>query len=674
MKTLQAYDKAGGKKSAASGWDKAHERAQRRPDGGRAPARLQLAGRATSLYAQPASTTRLEVVDNVGSGDVDFQIPSPLLVSQPLPIVFGGLIAGTLFHFAVGDPNDPGNLHWTNANDPDSSSDANIIACTPAAEPLMNGYLNNGRGFVFSTERLLAISPTPGDVSNFRVTETNCTRGLWSRWAFALDPDGGCYFLTKDGWYRTEDGSDAVPVSAPDLRPLFPHDGSPGESIRNLAPIDFSQPNRLRAAFVGWTLYFDYVDTAGQAQTLLYEPKLDRWSFDVYNEDSTVSPPTSPTPNAGATVRYAEPGQQVLDHLIATEDAQLNNYAIDKITDGDLGIQWAIWTPWAHGDDPRAYKQWGDAILDFNPGGTVAGIQVTPVVDNGNVALAPQLLGMGVAVRDTFLVEVGATDDLRGTGPLSRNFGLWIQGCCELCDVQRPIFYLWEPSFLWKGVSVAYRATDWEDLGYKGTKFVQGILIRANTFNQQKSVEVQFDGPNTGPQVAMTLPLLHDGEQAIAYPLSNDGWQPFHAELVRLHGADAVEWTLLDWRWIWEPAPEAATQWETQDTTFDLPGFVTVRDGVMAYAASAPVELVVQHDQAPISYTLPASTGGDYQRVYIPFGPCKGKSVLFQWFSESPFRLYKRDCSVRIQGWGIPGGYQVVNPFGGPHRVDGAGI
>ncbi len=628
-----------------------------------------IGGRATSLYSQPDSTTRLQVVDNVGSGTVDFQIPSPLLVSQPLPIVFGGLISGTLFHFAVGDPNDPGNLHWSNANDPDSSSDANIIAVSAAAEPLMNGYLNNGRGFVFSTERLFAISPTPGDVSTFRVTETNCTRGLWSRWAFALDPDGGCYFLAKDGWYRTEDGSDATPVGGPDLRPLFPHDGSVTDAIRNLAPIDFSQPNRLRATFVGWTLYFDYVDTNGIAQTLLYEPKFDRWSYDTYNENDLVTPPTT----AGVTVRYSEPGQQVLDHLIATEDAQLNNYTITKITDGLLGIQWAVWTPWANGNDARSHKQWGDAIVDMNAGGSQAGVQVTPVIDNGNVALDPRILGQSVNQRDTYLVEVGANSQ-SGYGVLSRNFGLWIQGCCQTCDVQRPILYLWEPAFLLKGTSVARRATDWEDLGYKGTKFVQGIVIRANTFNQQKGVQVQFDGPNGTPQVAMTLPLLHDGEQAIAYPNSNDGWQPFHAELVRLQGADDVDWSLLDWRWVWEPAPEAATQWETQETTFDWPGFGSVRDGVMAYAADAPVELVVQHDQAPISYLLPATTNGEYQRVYIPFGPYKGKSVKFQWFCDQSFRLYKRDCSVRVQGWGLPGGYQVVNPFGGPHRVDGAGI
>ena len=93
----------------------------------------------------------------------------------------------------------------------------------------------------------------------------------------------------------------------------------------------------------------------------------------------------------------------------------------------------------------------------------------------------------------------------------------------------------------------------------------------------------------------------------------------------------------------------------------------------LAYSADADIELVIQHDLNPITYTLPA-TGGEYLRVHAIFQAAKGKAVNFQWSSELPFRLYKSDCSVRVQGWGAPGGYQVVNPFGGPHYADGAGI
>ena len=44
------------------------------------------------------------------------------------------------------------------------------------------------------------------------------------------------------------------------------------------------------------------------------------------------------------------------------------------------------------------------------------------------------------------------------------------------------------------------------------------------------------------------------------------------------------------------------------------------------------------------------------------------------WTADAPFRLFKRDMAVRVQGWGIGGSYQTMNPFGGPSRADGAAI
>ena len=622
-------------------------------------------GRATQLYRSPTSATRLEVVDNCGSGTaVAFSLPSPTILSQPLPYLWGGSLNNVWIHFACGDPSNPGVLHWSHGNDPDATSDRNTLTVTSASEPLMNGFFDDGIPYVFSTERLHRILPTFADpLSAFRTDETNCTRGLWSPWGLAVDPSGGAYFIGKEGIYFTRGGSEAVSITDADLRVLFPHDGIPNpEPIRNLYPIDFSLTTRLRLALVGRLLYFDYVDTRGEGHTFVYDTIDQSWTPDAYLEQG--SPPIP----IGAIVRLAEPGPQVETHILTAEDGHLYQYDLTKLTDVLTPVCWEVWTPWAHGDDPRAWKQWGDAILDMHPGGSVNGIQVTPCITNGNVLLESWLLGQGGLFRDTFLIEVN-----QGAGQYSRNFGLLIQSCVDACDTQRPLLYLWEPSFIHKNVSVGRRATDWEDLGYKGAKFVQGVVIRANTFGVPKLLQVEYDGPANAPQVAMQLSIFHDGEQAIAYPQQDTGWNPFVAELVRLRGIDDLEWTLLDWRFVWEPAPELATQWETQDTTFDLPGFLSVRDGVMAYESEEAIELTVWHDLNPTVHTLPA-TGGEYQRIYVPFAVNKGKAVRFQWYSELAFRLYKRDCSVRIQGWGLPGGYMVVNPFGGPHRIDGAGI
>ena len=621
-------------------------------------------GRATTLYGQPQSTTRLYVVDNCGSGTVPFMLPSPTLLAQPFPTIWGGPIGNAWFHFAVGDPSDPGALHWTHANDPDTTSDANYLVVTSASEPLQNGFFLGLQPFVFSSERLYEIRPNPGGVSAFQAFETPCRKGLWSRWFYAV-ADEGVYFGTEDGICLTSGGVEQSITDA-DLRPLFKQDGSDTEAIRNLYPVDMTQTTKLKLAVVGRLLYFDYVDTAGDGRTLVYDRFDKAWTPDAYLEEG------SPLVPVGITARISEPGPQVYDHILGAADGNLYEYTITKTTDVLENLYWAVWTVHANGADPRAFKQWGDAILDMHPGGSEDGITVTPVIDNGNVALTARNVGVGGLVRDTFLIEVGSGAD-SGYGVLSRNFGLWIEGAVQACDTQRPLLYLWEPSYLWKQTSIARRATDWEDLGYKGAKFVQGVVIRANTFGEDKCVAVEYDGPNGAPQQALILTINHDGEQSKAYPLGATGWTPFIGELVRLRGLDDDEWLLQDWRFVFEPAPEEATQWQTQETTFDLPGFMSVRDGVMAYQASAPVNLRLWHDLVPKDHTLPA-TGSVYQRIYVPFQSAKGKAVRFAWTSEEPFRIFKRDVSVRVQGWGLPNGYMVVSPFGGPHREDGAGV
>ena len=617
-------------------------------------------GRTTTLYAPPSAATRLELADNVGEGTaVAFSVPSPIRMQTPLPAIWGGAFNNVWFHFACGSTRDPGVLYWSNGNDPDSASDTNFLRVTTASEPLMGGYFDDGQCYVFSTNRLFRIVPTFGDPTTpFRVVETACTKGLWSRWAFCVSPFG-TFFLAADGIYLTAGGSEALPIIDPDLRVLFPQDGGgEPETIRGIVPPDMAVPHGLRLAFVDNYLYFDFQDLDGTFRTLVYEPLYKRWSHDVY-----------PSAYSGARVRLQEPGQADRQHLIGTGAGVVYDVRSDQITDDVHTLPWAVWTPWEHGDDPRANKQWGDAVLDAHPGGALGGITCTPVTANGNLLHDPTTVGIEGTYRDTFQIEIND-----GIGPWARNFGLQISGTCETCDDQRPLLYLWEPSFLHKGIIVGRRATDWDDLGYKGAKYVQGIMIRANTFGADKCVAVEYDSPNGDPTTALILTLNHDGEQTKAYPIDAEGWAPFVGELVRLRGVDDEEWTLLDWRWVWEPAPEAATQWETQETTFDAPGYLTVHDGVIAYAAPAQVTLTIWHDAVSTSYTLPATTNGAYARQYLRCVAAKGKAVKFRWTSTQPFRLFKRDCALRVQPWGQLGGYLVQSPFGGPHRVDGAGI
>lgn len=619
-------------------------------------------GRATALYTQPQSTTRFYVIDSVGEGtNIEFSLPSPTLVSQPLPALWGGPINDVLFHFACGDPSDPGVLHWSQANDPDASSDINTLTVTSGADPLQNGCFYDGIPYVFSSNDLYRINATFGDATAFRTTKTACGKGLWSRWFFCVTPYG-IVFGANDGIYLTSGGGPAQSLTNDDLRPLFPQDGSISnpDAIRNLSPVDFTQVQYLKLSYVDQLIYFDYMDIDGELHTLVYDFRVQGWTPDVYA--------------SGATARLNEGGPEVHSAIMGALNGQLYVNDANKTTDDETDVPWAVWTRWPNAGDPRAWKQWGDAILDMNPGGSFSGIQVTPVISNGNDALEPNVLGALEAVRATYIVEVGETAGTLGDGIWSRNLGLWIEGTIQLCDTQRPLLYLWEPSFVPKQVSVAFRATDWQDLGYNGAKFIQGVVLRANTFGLPKTVNVQYDGPNGAPIVALALTINHDGEQTKAYPLDAAGWTPFIAELVRLQGADDVEWALLDWRFVYEPAPELATQWETQYTTHDFPGFLAVYDGVIAYMATAIVSWEIEYQDGFVdAYTLP-STAGAYSRTRVITAARKGKAVRYKWTSDAPFRLIKPDCAVRVQSWGATGGYSILSPFGGPSRVDGAGI
>lgn len=603
-------------------------------------------GRATTLYASPTSTTLLHVVDSLGSdSSVAFSLLGPTLLSQPLAAAWGDFQG---FNFACGDQINPGTLYWANGNNVEAASDSNSLIVTTPSQPLMNGGVFNAFPFVFSSDDLYNIILNPGAPTPIRVLKTPCGRGPWTRWSWCLGTEG-IFFLSGDGIYVTQGGSPAQCLTL-DLRSIFPHDGVAGVAANGIPAPDMTQTTRLRLSYIGGWLYFDYLDTDGNPQTLILDLPGQRWMLD--GSDLT-----------GVTVRLEEPGSGVYDQIVGGSNGAVYQYDGSVFSDAGTAIAYAVNTRWVDADRPRVQKQWGDVGLDLDAAGGT-GVIVTPVTTDGATTLPPVTKGAGNTGRQSYIVDITS-----GAGVISRNFGLQLTGSISNTDTARPSLFWWEPAFLLKVEDTARRATDWENLGYVGAKFVQGVIIRANTYGVDKLVQVQKDGGT----VALTLTINHSGEEQIAYPLAAAGWDPFVTELIRLVGADDNSWQLLDVRFVWEPAPELATQWETQFTSHDLPGYGTVRDMVVGYEADAPMQVILTCDDKTITETLPA-TGGMYRRVYLPICPNKWKAVKYQWTTDLPGRLYKRDISVRVQGWGLPGGYIQAMPFGGPSRVDGAAI
>lgn len=612
-------------------------------------------GTVSTLWASPVDTDTLYVTTNLGSSSsATWTVANPVLMNQRLPALWGGSVNDVVFLFACGDPSDPGVLHWTFGNDPETTSDANWLGITSADEPLLNGFVSDGQCFVFSSDDLYRVVPTFGQISTFQAQDTPCGRGLWTPWAFTLTPDG-VVFLAKDGIYLSAWGAPAVSITDDDLYRLFPHDGTTGRTVNGIPPPNMASPGGLRLCYVDGLIYFEYDAVGTGRRTLIYQLSTKAWMFDQYEAESIA-------------VRAWEQGQGVHDQILGGLNGNLYQYDTTALTDNGVAINWNLWTPWVDGGDPRINKQFGDVLVNAvcnSPSSLTPVMTVAPVYNNATGALPVVTLGAGLGSgQANLLIEINA-----GDGLIAQNLGLQLSGSVTASYTARPKLYWWQPTYLVKAANIQRRALDWDDAGTPGAKFVQGVIIRANTYGVAKTVQVQYDGGT----IAQTLTITHTGESEIAYPLAAAGWTPFIAHLVRLVGADAIDWQFLDATWIFEPAPELATQWETQPTSHDLPGFVSIRDLVVAYQSTTAVTLTLVYDGgATQTYTLP-STAGVYRRTYLPLATGKGRAVTYRWTSTAPFRLFKRDLSCRVQGWGLQG-YIQTTPFGGPSRADGAAI
>jgi hypothetical protein len=252
-----------------------------------------------------------------------------------------------------------------------------------------------------------------------------------------------------------------------------------------------------------------------------------------------------------------------------------------------------------------------------------------------------------------------------GRGQYAFNIGLDIQWT-QSDGIPR--FNFWESSYLVKPVLSRMRVSDWTDAGHPGAKFVQGFILQADTLATDRSVDVHSDGGS----IQETFTVNHSGEEEKAYSFTT----PFITHMLRLHPTDDDYWRLF-WgniRWIWEPAPELVQYWETQEGSWDFPGFFHHRDCYIPAISSGSSTMTVTVDGAAVAYTIP-TTGGLYLRQYLVLQPMKGKYAKYRIVGPSTgIRLFQRDVTVRCRGWGETGPYKIIQPFGDLSRINGARI
>lgn len=213
--------------------------------------------------------------------------------------------------------------------------------------------------------------------------------------------------------------------------------------------------------------------------------------------------------------------------------------------------------------------------------------------------------------------------------------------------------------------------TDYTDDGYESSKFFQGFTLWADTRDsadvpQDITMTIEYDGGQTG---GVFTKVNHNGNLQIEYSFPT----PFIAHQVRAIPSGPLRyngpWKI---RWIWEPAPDLAKNWITQTTSHGLRGFHHHRDCYIALQSFAAVLLRVKLDDGTQYDYIISSTNGDIKKPYEVLQHMKGKLSQYSLISCKPFRVFQKDCEMRVKEWGTNGEYLVTRPFGGPHFQKGA--
>lgn len=225
------------------------------------------------------------------------------------------------------------------------------------------------------------------------------------------------------------------------------------------------------------------------------------------------------------------------------------------------------------------------------------------------------------------------------------------------------------------------------DLGYAGAKWIYGVTVDADTEGATVDLNVEGDG-ESGPLTTLDTieDIVHTGRSQRTYTFD----PPLITHLVRLNRMQACRlWPTPPTRWVWDPEPELAKHYETQQTTHDLPEvYKTLRDCQITLRSTSVVTFSIYDGSlgtgsTALFETTIASTAGQRLSVYIPLSAIKAKSLIYVLDSSVGFALYRRDTWLRVRGWGrtvtVLGGesaasWQTVAPFGADSRIQGATV
>lgn len=617
-----------------------------------------------SLYMRPTSPTVLTFINNQYdvTGLVDLYIPEPILAAQRLPTLWGPT-DNTGYFFSVGDPLRPGTLYFTKGNNPDSAPDTNQIEVTSPSEWLMNGAIVNGLGVVMSTERGWLIYPNFANAvatvvgvqgSPFQLYETIQGYGLYAKEGICTDGGANLFFWSKEGIRISQGGLGSQSLTDADLYNLFPHEGQPqqtytlGATGLSIKPPDYTNPNSFALRWAEGYLYADYQDSSAGYWTLvcdLHDLKNPAWSVDQYAAPAAIHADTTGQ-NIGTATGCTDGGIRPL----ASSGVEESSNMILAMPAFDAG-------------DIRATKCFGDIYVEASVQSlATVGVQLfsSRYATNQTGALSSNTLTSTSGVRSGVVLDLTS-----GVEP-----GIYATDAELIFTISLATFppdsllYAWQPTIIPQPETTGKRATDWDDGGIPGDKFVQGCLIEADTANIAKSFAIQ-SSDDLSLHVPLESPAAWNGQSTKTFSLAT----PFISHSMRIVPKDAVPWRQQGWilKYVFEPYPSAVENWQTELLSHGFEGWQHIKEINIPYLSNVPLTLTLLFDQQ--SYTIPAltlpSSGGVQQKLLVIIPPNKFKLVSYGLTGTSRFRLWKEDMEVKVGPWGRTDAYRIVRPFGG---------
>jgi hypothetical protein len=246
-----------------------------------------------------------------------------------------------------------------------------------------------------------------------------------------------------------------------------------------------------------------------------------------------------------------------------------------------------------------------------------------------------------------------------GDGLYARDLGTifsWSMSC-------RPTLRIWQPSLLPMPENVYQRPSDWDDGGHEGAKFIQGIIIEADSFNLPKTFALQSDA-DLSLHSLLETPATFNKQSIQAFSCV-----PFVCHQCRVISTDNVAWRVWSSKLIFQPWPELTINWQTEMTSLGLTGWGHVRQMNIAHVSTTDLTLTLTFDAWPtITLTIPNS-GGLQAKAKVTLPANKFKLIGLKITSTAAFRLFEGDIELKVKQWGSTESYQVLKPFGGPSRT-----